>query len=143
MTPANEQRLIDVLSEAKKSPLYHGMTGWYNMDPLLERFKQIYGDEEGPRRYDTFNHLSGMSSPGSDVGKEIARGSSAHWLNNEGRFSDFLNYAGLPEGARAGSGMPADMLGIPGHPYHMTAQVTPMQHGILPMRTTLPSIPNC
>lgn len=129
MTPQNEQRLIDVLSESRGTPLYTGMTGWYNMDPLYERFRQIYGEDEAASRYSRFNTLMGMASPGSDVGTEIERGTAAHWLNNEGRFSDFMNYAGLPEDERAGTqGFPADMLGVPGHPYHTTAQGRPMQN---------------
>lgn len=124
MTPQNEQRLIDVLTEARGTPLHTGMTGWYSMDPLYKRFEEIFGPEEAPDRYQRFNALMGMASPGSDVGTEIARGTSAHWLNNEGRFNDFLKYAGLPGGER--SSMPEDMLGIPGHPYHRTAQGQPM-----------------
>lgn len=127
MTPKNAQRLTDVLGEARNSPeLYKGMTGWYAMDPLYSRFQQMYGDEEAPARFNHFITLMGMASPGSDVGTEIARGTSAHWLNNEGRFQDFLKYAG---GVDSGSTLsaPEDMAGIPGHPYHRTAQGIPMQ----------------
>lgn len=139
MTPANEQRLIDVLGEAKKSPeLYKGMTGWYAMDPLYQRFVEIYGEDDAPGAYSKFNHLTGMASPGSDVGTEIARGTSAHWLQNEGRFNDFLRYAGGMDRS-----MPLDMQGIPGHPYHSTAQGLPMRDylstGALQMKS--PKVP--
>jgi hypothetical protein len=129
MTPANEQRLIDVLGEARKSPeLYKGMTGWYAMDPLYERFVQLYGEDEAPSRYEKFNTLMGMASPGSDVGTEIARGTSAHWLDTQGRFEDFLKYGGGKEAAtgRQAAGTPADMAEVPGHAYHRTAQGGPM-----------------
>jgi len=127
MTPQNEQRLIDVLTEARGTPLYTGMTGWYSMDPLYERFRQIFGDDDAPAKYAQFNTLVGMASPGSDVGTEIARGTSAHWLHNQGRFEDFRNYAGIANDKRGRiPGFPQDMVGVPGHPYHSTAQGDPM-----------------
>jgi hypothetical protein len=124
--PKNAQRLQDVLSEASKSPsLFTGMNGWYSMDPLYERFRQIYGDEDAPAKYAHFNTLMSMASPGSSVDQEIARGSAAHWLANEGRFADFQKYGGGMEGEAYGD-RPADMEGIPGHVYHSTAQAGPM-----------------
>lgn len=122
MNPANAQRIVDTLTEARNSPeLYKGMTGWYSMDPLYERFRQIFGEDEAPARYAHFNTLMGMASPGSDVGTEIARGSAAHWLNSEGRFNDFVKYGGA-----MGSNAPADMADVPGHVYHATAHSVPM-----------------
>jgi predicted GNAT family acetyltransferase len=127
MTPQNEQRLIDVLNEARGTPLHTGMTGWYSMDPLYERFRQIFGDEDAPAKYAKFNTLMGMASPGSDVATEIGRGTSAHWLDAQGRFPDFQKYAGIANDARPGIGdFPPDMLGVPGHAYHLTAQAGPM-----------------
>lgn len=127
MTPQNEQRLIDVLTEARGTPLHTGMTGWYSMDPLYERFRQMYGDDEAPARYAKFNTLMGMASPGSDVGTEIARGTSAHWLDTQGRFPDFQRYGGMAEESRPGDkDFPQDMIGVPGHAYHPTAQAGPM-----------------
>jgi broad specificity phosphatase PhoE len=129
MTPQNEQRLIDTLSAARTAApeLHRGMTGWYAMDPLYERFVQIFGEDEAPVKYAKFNTLMGMASPGSDVGTEVARGTSAHWLDEQGRFGDFRNYAGVPADERASVNAPADMAGIPGHPYHSTGQAGPMQ----------------
>jgi len=127
MTPQNEQRLIDVLNEARGTPLHTGMTGWYSMDPLYERFRQIFGDEDAPAKYAKFNTLMGMASPGSDVATEIGRGTSAHWLDAQGRFPDFQKYAGFANDARSGMGnFPPDMMGVPGHIYHPTAQAGPM-----------------
>jgi hypothetical protein len=124
--PKNAQRLQDVLAESRNSPsLFTGMNGWYSMDPLYERFRQIYGDDEAPARYSHFNTLMSMASPGSPVDQEIARGSAAHWLANEGRFADFDKYGGGKEGPAYGD-RPADMEGIPGHVYHATAQSRPM-----------------
>jgi hypothetical protein len=144
MTPQNEQRLIDVLEQARGTPLHTGMTGWYSMDPLYERFRQIYGDEEAPAKYAHFNTLVGMASPGSDVGTEIARGTSAHWLNNEGRFDDFAKYAGISNDDRGGiPGYPQDVTNVPGHMYHKTAHSIPMaqylQSGEMQMKS--PKVP--
>lgn len=61
----------------------------------------------------------GMASPGADVGTEIARGTSAHWLENQGRFNDFVKYGGGLEGGAYGD-RPPDMQDIPGHIYHAT-----------------------
>ena len=125
MNPRNEQRLIDVLAAAKQDPKLRDMIGWYTADPLYERFRQIYGDDMSPREFDLFRHLTGMASPGSDVGTELNRGTAAYWLNKQGRFPDFMKYAGQPTEAR-GADFPDDMRQVMGHPYHRTAQGEPM-----------------
>lgn len=127
MNRRNENRILNTLGEAEQHPeLYKGMVGWYVMDPAFQRLKALVGEDEAIKRYSQFNALSGMASPGSDVLTEFNRGSAANWLANEGRFDDFVKYAGLPADARAGQ-FPADMMGIMGHPYHKTAQAQPMQ----------------
>jgi hypothetical protein len=127
MNRRNENRLLNTLGEAEKHPdLYKGMVGWYVMDPAFQRLKQLVGEEEAIRQYSRFNNLSGMASPGSDVLTEFNRGTAANWLANEGRFDDFLKYGGMPAAARTGS-FPDDMRAVMGHPYHKTAQATPMQ----------------
>lgn len=145
MTPQNAQRLVDVLGEAKDSPdqrLYQGMTGWYSMDPLYQKFVQMFGEDLAPEKYKQFNTLSGMASPGTDVGTEIARGSAANWLQTQGRFNDFMKYGGGKEGGANGD-RPEDMLDIPGHMYHQTAQALPMQRyldaGVTQMKS--PKVP--
>lgn len=143
MTPRNEQRLVDVLSEARNSPeLYKGMTGWYTMDPLYQRFVQIFGEDAAPYKYKQFNTLSGMASPGSSVDQEIARGTGANWLQTEGRFQDFIKHGGGVDAGPTG-GRPADMTDLPGHVYHRTAQAIPMdqylQSGQIQMKS--PKVP--
>lgn len=123
MTPKNEQRILDIISEAEKRPdLYKGMSSWYTMDPAYEQFVRLYGKERAPMEYDRFNTLTGMASPGSEVMVELNRGSAANWLDKQGRFADFLRHGG---GMTKDS--PADMAAIMGHPYHKTAQGIPMQ----------------
>ena len=125
MTPANEQRLQDIIAESKERPeLYEGMASWYTMDPLYEMFKKYHG-ENAPEKYRQFNILTGMASPGSEVLTELNRGTAANWLANEGRFEDFIKYGG--KSTEGGRRRPKDLGAIMGHPYHSTAQAGPMQ----------------
>lgn len=127
MNRRNENRILNTLGEAEKYPdLYKGMVGWYVMDPAFQRLKALVGEEEAIARYNRMNNLSGMASPGSDVLTEFNRGTAANWLANEGRFDDFVKYAGMPAAARVGA-FPEDLRAVMGHPYHKTAQATPMQ----------------
>ena len=127
MNPRNEQRLLDVLGEAEKYPaLVKGMDPWYIMDPAYQRLEQLVGPEEAVKRYRQLNTLTGMASPGSDVLTEMNRGTAANYLATQGRFGDFVNYAGKPIGAR-GADFPEDLRAVLGHPYHKTAQAIPMQ----------------
>lgn len=123
MTPRNTQRLIDTMAEAQKYPeLSQGMAAWYNMDPARDRLQQISNNPD--LAFERFNTYSGMASPGSDVMTELRRGTTARMLDEQGRMDDWIRYGGNP----AASGVPADMVGVPGHPYHPTAHVIPMEH---------------
>jgi len=127
MNPRNEQRLLDVLSEAEKYPsLVKGMDPWYIMDPVYRRMEELMGPEKARVAYQRLNTLTGMASPGSDVLTEMNRGTAANYLATQGRFDDFINYAGKPIGAR-GADFPEDLRAVLGHPYHKTAQAIPMQ----------------
>lgn len=134
MNPRNVDRLQSIITEAKTHPeLYKGMGAWYTMDPLYDRFVQIFGADNAAGEYAKFNTLTGMASPGSEVLTELNRGTAANWLDTQGRFADFQKYGGL-----AGSG-PKDMAGVMGHPYHSTAQSGPMgkylESGIVDMNS--------
>lgn len=125
MNPRNVQRLQDIIGEAQKVPdLYQGMASWYTMDPLFEQFKRIHGPN-AVAEYNKFNALTGMASPGSEVLTELNRGTGAYWLQNQGRFEDFVKNAGKAEDKR-GRNFPADLRAIIGHPYHSTAHAGPM-----------------
>lgn len=126
MTPRNTQRLLDVLSEAEKIPGLKHADAWYVLDPVFWRLKEMYGAEEAVKRFRHLNTMTSMASPGSDVLTEIQRGTAAHWLEQQGRFSDFEKFAGLPV-AKRGEDFPADMRYILGHPYHRTSQSGPMR----------------
>jgi hypothetical protein len=137
MNPRNENRLLDLIKEAKAhSDLYQGMASWYTMDPLFQQFKKVYGAEKAVEEYNKFNTLTGMASPGSEVLTEFNRGTGANWLSKQNRFEDFQKYGGLAE-FRRGADFPEDMRGIIGHPYHSTAHSGPMskyvESGVLDM----------
>jgi len=127
MTRKNEQRLLDTMAEAEQHPeLVRGMDPWYVMDPLFQRMEKLLGRERAIEEYTKFNTLMGMASPGSEVLTEIPRGTSAYYLQKQGRFPEFIEFAGLPE-AKRGANFPADIRNVPGHMYHKTSQALPMQ----------------
>lgn len=128
MTPANEKRIQNVLTEGeKRAPeLTHGMDAWYVMDPAYQRLVHLVGPEEAGRRYQQFNTLTSMASPGSDVLTELNRGTAANMMATQGRFGDFVQYGGRAEGAR-GADFPDDLRAVKGHPYHSTSHALPMQ----------------
>jgi len=127
MTSKNAQRLIDTLSEAEKYPrLVQGMDPWYVMDPVFQRMEQLLGRDKAITEYRKFNTLTGMASPGSEVLTEIPRGTAAYYLQNQGRFPDFIKYAGRSAESR-GADFPADIINVPGHAYHKTSQALPMK----------------
>ena len=143
MTKENEDRLVALLNEAKKNPALHdGMTGWYVMDPLHTKFQQVLGAKAGTAAYSRLNHLMGMASPGSDVVSEIKRGTAANMMASQGKFEQFLKHAGTAETDRR-VGFPPELEGVPGHPYHRTAQGGPMakylESGQMTMKT--PKVP--
>jgi hypothetical protein len=127
MTPENEGRILDIIGEAKKHPdLYQSMGAWYVMDPAYQHFVRLYGPEKAAEAYRRYNTFTGMASPGSEVLTEINRGTSAHMMASQGRFDDWLKYAGVKESAR-GADFPPELVGVTSHPYHVTAHGTPMQ----------------
>ncbi len=127
MLPKNEQRIIDTLAEAEKYPeLVRGMDPWYVMDPLFQRMEKLLGRERAIEEYTKLNTLMGMASPGTEVLTEIPRGTAAYYLQKQGRFPDFFEYAGVPA-AKRGANFPADIKNVPGHMYHTTSQALPMQ----------------
>ena len=114
MNDKNAQRLVDIINEAKKNPdLYHGMAGWYVMDPLFKKVVDTVGRKAAPAAYSRLNSFMGMASPGSDVNTEIARGTAAHMMDTQGRFGEFLSQGGRPEGSK---GKPPELAAVPGTP---------------------------
>ena len=127
ITKKNEQRLLDALYESEKYPeLVKGMDPWYTMDPLFKHMVQIMGEEKAIQEYKKFNTLLGMASPGSEVTTEIPRGTAAYFLQKEGRFPEFEEFAGMPAAKRREIDFPQDILNVPGHMYHKTAHSIPM-----------------
>ena len=123
MNKRNEQRLLDVMAEAQKHQgLAHGMEPWYYMNPFFDRMVQLLGIEKATQEYKKMNALMGMASSSSEVNTEIPRGSLAYWLQNQGRFDEFVKHGGKRSEDR-----PADFGATPGHLAHKTAHALPMQ----------------
>lgn len=141
-TPANTGRLVDVLGEGQRyaPELTRGMTGWYIMDPAFQRLQELVGPEEAARMFRNLTAGTGLFSPGSDVLKELTRGTHALWLTGQGRLDDFMRYGGMPANRQGGSFLSAlrsrpvnlrgELAALPGHPYHSTAQAPNFQRFI-------------
>jgi hypothetical protein len=140
MTPRNAQRMQDQLYEASKHPeLYKGMHSWYVSDPVYSRLLQLVPKDEADRLFSRFNMFTGMSSPGSNVNTEIARGTAANYFNNLGSFDLFKDIGGLPQSRKRALMEKAiadrnnflmahpNIVDVPGHPYHSTSQALPME----------------
>lgn len=124
--PQNRQRILDQLAEAKTGApkLWEGMSGWYVMDPVYKRLKELVADPVS--EYRNFNEIMGMMSPNSDVIDEINRGTAARYLINQGRFDDFKNLGGIKVSARTNN-YPADMRFLKGHKAHGTSHALPVE----------------
>jgi hypothetical protein len=118
MTPANEQRLIDTLSEARKHPgLEQGMVPWYVMDPMYQRMVKLVGPERAAKEYMDFNMSVTPFSAGSSVPSEINRGTAANMMRQRGEYDIFKQYGGIAVPKR-GADYPAalrDVKGMMGH----------------------------
>ena len=120
MNPANEQRLIDTLGEARKHEgLEKGMVPWYVMDPLYQRMAKLVGPERAAKEYRDFNMSMTPFSAGSSVPSEINRGTAANMMRQRGEYDVFEKYGGLAAKERSGTpGYPEilrDVNGIMGH----------------------------
>ena len=119
MNPANEQRLIDTLGEARKyEGLEKGMVPWYVMDPLYQRMAKLVGPERAAQEYRDFNMSMTPFSAGSSVPSEINRGTAANMMRKRGEYDVFQQYGGLAAKERDVPGYPEilrDVNGIMGH----------------------------
>lgn len=125
MTPRNEQRLLDVLSEVKnKAPALHtGMHGWYTMDPQYHRMVELMGEEKAKQMYHRLNTFGGIESPNLPVPVEFNRASAANWLAEQGRMPDWIKYGGMRDKELV-AGMPQDIIGVPGRVGHQRASTS-------------------
>jgi hypothetical protein len=122
----NAARLRSWINAASEYPeLHNGMVGWYVMDHLHDFAQRLLGPETGTKAYARLNNLMAMASPGSEVAAEIPRGIAAARLAGKGEFNKFVKYAGKSTLERPASA-PPELAGVPGHPYHSTAQAKPM-----------------
>jgi len=118
MNPANAQRLIDNLTEAKNFPaLAKGMIPWYVMDPAFQRMVQLVGKDRAVAEYTRFNSMMTPFSASSDVMKEINRGTAARMMADRGEWDKFVKYGGMPV-ERRGADFPPEMAGVIPHLRH-------------------------
>jgi len=118
MNPANEQRLIDTLAEARKYPgLEQGMVPWYVMDPAYQRMVQLFGPERAAKEYKDFNMSMTPFSAGSSVPSEINRGTAANMMRQRGEYDIFKQYGGIAVPKRGADYPPElrDVKGMMGH----------------------------
>ena len=131
MTPSNVQRLQDTLALGAADPRFAGSYGWYWNEPLKQRYQQLWGPEEGARRFDQFMQHGSVMSAGAPVPLEIRRASMMDMLANEGREGDFLagNLTSGENLMKTFPGMFDDLqhAGGYGHIYHRTAHVPGLQ----------------
>ena len=101
MTPENAERIRSIIQAYKEHDPsgYHGMVGWYEMDPMYQSIKKILGgsQEAADRVYHTLNSMTAYASPKSPVGAEIKRGTAAAMMAAEGNFDKFAEYGDLPQ----------------------------------------------
>ena len=127
MTPANEQRIIDTLTEARKHEgLEKGMVPWYVMDPLYQHMVKLVGPERARKEYMDFNMSMTPFSAGSSVIAEINRGTAANMYRQRGDYETFLKYGGLKATGRDVPGYPEDLRDVKGMMGHRN-QANPVQ----------------
>ena len=118
MNPANEQRILDTLGEARKYPgLEQGMVPWYVMDPAYHRMAQLVGPERAAKEYQDFNMSMTPFSAGSSVPSEINRGTAANMMRMRGEYPIFQQYGGIAVPQRGADFPPIlrDVKGMMGH----------------------------
>jgi len=127
MTPQNEQRILDTMSELQtRAPaMYRGMHGWYTMDPMYDRLVQLAGPEEAARLYRQLNTFGGIESPNMPVPNEFRRASAAHMMAEQGRFPDWVKYGGMRADEKTGiASYPQDLMSVPGRVGHQRASAS-------------------
>lgn len=124
MTPQNEQRILDVMSELQtRAPgMYQGMHGWYTMDPAYQRLVQLVGKDEAGRLYRQLNTFGGIESPNMPVPNEFRRASAAHMMAEQNRFPEWMKYGGIKaEDKPSIANYPSDLMSVPGRVGHARA----------------------
>jgi hypothetical protein len=131
MTPENAERIRNVIGAYKEHDPsgYHGMVGWYEMDPMFKSIKKILGGDKDRAGdvYHKLNSYTAYASPMSSVDPEIRRGTAAATMAAEGNFDKFAKQGGLPND-QAPSALKSKNfeLGNEGHAMHSTAQAPAM-----------------
>lgn len=112
--PANTKRVASILELASEDPRFAGSYGWYESQPLLNKYIDMFGAEEGMKRFRQHHALGAALSPATDVNTEIRRASIANQLLESGKLEQFINKSAVPAGA--------------GHAYHATAHAAGLKN---------------
>jgi hypothetical protein len=128
---ANAERIRNIIQAYKEHDLsgYHGMVGWYEMDPMYHSIKKILGgnEEMAGKVYHNLNSYTSYASPMSSVGPEIKRGTAAATMAAEGNFAKFEKNGGLPQDKAPAALKSSNFeLGNEGHAMHSTAHAGAM-----------------
>jgi hypothetical protein len=131
MTPENAERIRSTIQAYKEHDPggYHGMVGWYEMDPMFQSIKKILGGDKDRAGdvYHKLNSYTSYASPMSSVEPEIRRGTAAATMAAEGNFDKFAKSGGLPNEKAPRALKSANFeLGNEGHPMHSTAHAGAM-----------------
>lgn len=131
-TPANTDRVQDIINLAATDPRYAGNFGWYENQPLLDAYIREWGPEEGLRRWDRFHQIGAAFSPGSDVSSEIRRATEADRMAYGGEGAKFLDMLGEDAWKKAGRPEGMKVPDTYGHIYHSSAhqKARPVLEGI-------------
>jgi hypothetical protein len=131
MTPENAERIRSTIQAYKEHDPsgYHGMVGWYEMDPMFQSIKKILGGDKDRAGdvYHKLNSYTAYASPMSSVEPEIRRGTAAAMMSAEGKFDKFAKSGGLPNEKAPRALKSANFeLGNEGHAMHSTAHAGAM-----------------
>ena len=100
---------IELLRE-KRPDMYRAFHAWYVNDPEFRRLVELVGPDQAAARYTRTNLLTAMESPGMNVPHEIARGTAANMMAEQGRMGEWFERGGMEAAIR---GVP-DLKTVPG-----------------------------
>jgi len=125
MTPANVDRILSGVTQTRRvaPELAQGMQGWYVMDPLYHRMVELHGGDEAAalKAYDRLNSFGGVESPNMAVPNETRRAFAANYLQQQGRFPEWMQHGGTPADIRNRQGLLPDLETVPGRVGHQRA----------------------
>lgn len=122
MTPENAERILSGVTETRRiaPELAEGMQGWYIMDPMYHRMVELHGGNEDAalKAYNRLNAFGGVESPNMAVPNETRRAFAANYLNEQGRWPEWMQYGGMKAGERNVADLLRGLETVPGRVGH-------------------------